>query len=280
MSTKSTPDDQDSEENISETHLVQGHLGKNQDDENPLNDTAIQRFSECRGCFSKDKIISILLKKIARQKLLIESLQHQNNVNGDYNSFDKENEELEDSGDGSTGSEEFTTQPEAMLSLSHSVEDTEDDNTGGDEDVVVKVECLVYSEDHQDITDKFDEGVENGQKKYYKRYHCNECDYSAPLSVKLKHHKASVHGGDQYPCEECGYIAFQTRSLRLHKATVHKGVRYPCEECDFVATQSGTLKRHIASKHVGIRYICDKCDYKASRTDTLKKHIQTKHQRH
>ena len=44
MSTKSTPDDQDSEENISETHLVQGHLGKNQDDENPLNDTAIQRY--------------------------------------------------------------------------------------------------------------------------------------------------------------------------------------------------------------------------------------------
>ena len=52
-----------------------------------------------------------------------------------------------------------------------------------------------------------------------------------------------------YPCNNCNYTATNTNRLKKHAYAVHEGVRYPCLHCEYKATQKSSLSRHIKRIH-------------------------------
>ena len=130
-------------------------------------------------------------------------------------------------------------------------------------------------------------------------------------------HRESVHERVRHPCDQCDFTASRSDKLKLHKRIKHEqvGVRYKCDQCDFTAIRPDKLTQHRKNKHAThhephseslfsfapsdftlplpeildqdmkyenapgvVRYPCDQCDYIASRPDKLKRHKKCKHE--
>jgi len=83
-----------------------------------------------------------------------------------------------------------------------------------------------------------------------KRFRCELCSYSSPLSSNVKRHMRRHTGQKPYKCNQCSYSAVQKHHLTLHSFK-HGGEKpFKCDKCSFTTSQKSVLKVHMV-RHEG-----------------------------
>ena len=104
-------------------------------------------------------------------------------------------------------------------------------------------------------------------------YSCNQCqNKSKHFQEGLMSHMFKHGGGAWYYCDQCEFRAAKSERIKTHRMTMHGNANYACDQCDYRSTRQFNLKHHMKAQHEGVRYECDQCDHKATLPNNLMKH--------
>ena len=106
-----------------------------------------------------------------------------------------------------------------------------------------------------------------------------ECEYKSGCLLKMRKHKATMHGENVYNCDQCDYQSDNTNVAR-HKKFVHNKENYiACNQCDFKSNYPSLVEYHKKGVHEGVRWPCSVCGNQFKSPMHLKKHTNEKHEK-
>ena len=87
-----------------------------------------------------------------------------------------------------------------------------------------------------------------------KNFICDECSSAFDTNMKLKSHKAAVHGAEKpYKCkyENCNYEAAYLTTMGAHVKSKHLNIMFECSfpGCGLQKNDKGNMDKHMKFSH-------------------------------
>ena len=98
---------------------------------------------------------------------------------------------------------------------------------------------------------------------------------SETLSSNIREENKKIPKAIKIKCNQFDYAALATSKLRAHLKT-HTGKKsYNCNQCDFASSQASLMKAHSKIHNVEKLHKCNLCDFASAYANSLRTHLRT-----